>query len=72
MPQWAPGLLGDKSHSVVFDNRKVQQLAAGWHPTIPFARGAREIMAWYDADPARRHIDDKVNVALDALLARVG
>ena len=26
--------------------------------TVPFARGAREIVEWHDADPARRRVDD--------------
>jgi nucleoside-diphosphate-sugar epimerase len=34
-PEWGPSLLGDKSHSVVFDNTKIKDLVPGWTATIP-------------------------------------
>ena len=43
---------------MVFDN--TQDRAASCPaaaPTIPFEQGAREIIAWYDADPARQVVD---------------
>ena len=45
-PRWGAGLLGDKAHSVIFDNRKIQRLVPDFHPAIPFSRGAEEILAW--------------------------
>jgi len=38
--------------------------------TIPFWQGAQEIMAWYDADPARQTIDLAFDQLLDELIAR--
>lgn len=70
VPEWGPSLLGDKSHSVVFDNAKIRRLAPGWQARIPFFRGAEEIVAWHDADPARRRVDPLVDQAMDALVAR--
>ena len=52
-----PGLLGDKAHSVVFDNSRVKSLVPGWVATTPFAEGAREIVDWHLADPARQTVD---------------
>ncbi|MFF1252096.1 SDR family oxidoreductase [Pseudarthrobacter sp. NPDC058329] len=46
-----PNLLGDRSHSVVFDNTKIKSLVPGYCATIPFADGAREIVDWYDTNP---------------------
>ena len=40
--------------------------------TIPFARGAREIVAWHDEDPARRAVDERMDALMDALVARFG
>jgi len=37
--------------------------------TIPFARGADEIMAWFDADPARRVVDEKLDGLMDEIIA---
>ncbi len=69
VPRWREGLLGDKKHSVIFDNAKVKRFVPGCDATIPLAWGAREVMAWYDADPARRVVDDALNQALDAVIA---
>ncbi|MCU1489703.1 MAG: NAD-dependent dehydratase [Acidimicrobiaceae bacterium] len=66
-PDWGPGLLGDKAHSVMFDNSKVRSLAPGWSATIPLARGAEEIVAWHDEDPSRRRADPAAEAALSLL-----
>jgi len=70
IPAWGPGLLGDKSHSVVFDNSKLRSVVPEFNPTFTFAQGAREIVAWYDADPARRVVDPTLDATLDELVAR--
>ena len=66
-PHWGDSLLGDKAHSMVFDNAKIKRMVPDYCATIPFDRGAEEIIAWYDADPARRVID----LAFDALTDRL-
>jgi nucleoside-diphosphate-sugar epimerase len=66
-PQWGAGLLGDKAHSMVFDNAKVRALVPGWHAVIPFARGAREIADWYLADPARQATHTTLDAVMDKL-----
>lgn len=63
------GLLGDKSHSVIFDNSKIKRLAPGFVCTIPFAQGAREIVAWHAADPARQVIDARIDALIDRIIA---
>jgi nucleoside-diphosphate-sugar epimerase len=68
--EWGPGLLGDAAHSVIFDNSKIRRLAPGWNATIPFSRGAREIIDWYDADPSRQHPSAEDDAAFDALVKR--
>ena len=70
IPQVADGLLGDKSHSVVFDNTKVRALASGFVQRIPFAVGARAIVAYGDAHPDLE-IDRSLDDAFDALAAWV-
>jgi nucleoside-diphosphate-sugar epimerase len=61
------GLLGDKAHSVIFDNTKIKRLVPDFVATIPFHQGAEEIIAWYDADPGRQVVDE----GLDRLLDRI-
>lgn len=62
------GLLGDKAHSLVFDNSKIKSFVADFEATIPFAEGARQIMEWYDRDPERRVIDDPFNELTERLI----
>ena len=68
-PEWGAGLLGDKAHSMIFDNTKIKRIVPGFVATIPFSQGAKEILAWYDADEARRTVDAKRNRLLDDLIA---
>ena len=49
-PTWGATVLGDKGHSMIFDNTKVKRLVPDYVATIPYSRGAREIIDWYDAD----------------------
>ncbi|WP_066464289.1 NAD-dependent epimerase/dehydratase family protein [Sanguibacter suarezii] len=69
-PGWGAGLLGDKAHSMVFDNAKVRSLVPEYRATIPFERGAREIVEWYDGDPARRVVDARMDGVMDDLVER--
>jgi len=67
-PDLGAGLLGDKSHSMVFDNSKVRQLVPGWAAQVSFRQGAREIVAWHDEDAARRAVDPRLDALFDALV----
>ena len=69
-PNWGAGLLGDKAVSLIFDNSKIKRLVPDFRCTIPFARGAEEIMAWYDADPSRQEVDEKFDRQEDELIAK--
>lgn len=68
-PEWGDGLVGDKAHSVIFDNTKIKRFVPGFAATIPFARGAEEMIAWYNADPARQVVDPTFNELCDKIIA---
>jgi nucleoside-diphosphate-sugar epimerase len=68
-PQWGAALLGDKAHSVVFDNSKLRSVVPDFVATIPFHAGAREIVAWHDEDPSRQVVDERTNALMDELIA---
>jgi nucleoside-diphosphate-sugar epimerase len=68
-PQWGAGLLGDKAHSLTFDNSKLRSVVPGFCATIPFEQGAREIVAWHDEDPARQQADGRLDAVMDKLVA---
>jgi nucleoside-diphosphate-sugar epimerase len=67
-PEWGAGLLGDKAHSVIFDNTKIKRLVPDFKAVIPFSRGAEEIMDWYDADPTHQVVDPEVDRMVDRII----
>ena len=71
-PEWGAGLLGDKAHSVIFDNSKVRSVVPGWHAVVPFEQGARQIADWYLAHPAWQVVDERADALMDKLAADFG
>jgi nucleoside-diphosphate-sugar epimerase len=68
-PELGPGLVGDKAHSMIFDNSKVKSLVPEFSTRVPFANGAEEIIEWYDAHPERQVVDEAVDAAFDRMAA---
>jgi nucleoside-diphosphate-sugar epimerase len=68
-PEWGAGLLGDKAHSMIFDNSKIKRLVPDFACSIPFVHGAEEILAWYDADPARQIVDPTFDALIEQIIA---
>ena len=68
-PEWGAGLLGDKAHSMIFDNSKIRRIVPAFRCTTPFVRGVEEIIAWYRADPARQQIDAQFAARYAQILA---
>jgi nucleoside-diphosphate-sugar epimerase len=68
--KWGAALLGDKTHSRIFDNAKIRTIVPGFAATIPFEQGAREMVAWHDEDPARQVVDERLDAVMDELIAR--
>jgi len=64
-PDRGPGLLGDKSNSMVFDNSKIKSFVPDFRCTTPFSRGAMEIVAHYLANPGK--VDENLNAIEDNL-----
>jgi nucleoside-diphosphate-sugar epimerase len=66
---WGESLLGDKSHSMIFDNSKIKRTVPEFKAVIPFSKGAEEILAWYDADERRKTVDEEYNRQLDRMIS---
>jgi len=69
IPDVGPSLVGDKAHSMVFDNAKVTRLVPDFRTTVRFDEGARRILAFYDAHPDRQQVKHDLDAAFDALVA---
>ena len=61
-------LLGDKSHSAVFDNSKIKRFVPGYAAEVPFSRGIAETIKWFEADASRRIINEAHNRFLDEVI----
>ena len=71
-PGWGAGLLGDKTHSVTFDNSKLRSVVPGWRAVVPVERGAREIADWHLARPDWQVVDQRLDALMDKLAADFG
>src|SRR5690606_9819695 len=69
-PEWGPWLLGDKAHSMVFDTSKLRSVVPDFTTRVRFEEGGREIVEWYDADPARRRVDPRFDALFDRMAER--
>lgn len=67
-PEHGAGLLGDKSHSVIFDNSKIKKLVPEFKCKIPFSEGIKEIIAWYKNNPNWQLINDDINKSVDEII----
>lgn len=66
--EWGDGLLGDKSHSMVFDNTKIKRIVPDFVASIPFSQGIEEVIAWHDADRARQVVDERLDALMDRMI----
>ncbi|MDZ7317332.1 MAG: SDR family oxidoreductase [candidate division KSB1 bacterium] len=70
-PNIGAGLLGDKMHSMIFDNRKIRRFVPEFRCEIPFREGAKEIIAWYDQHPEFQKIDENYQQLSERLVSIV-
>lgn len=68
-PDLGPTLLGDKAHSMVFDNAKVRALVPEFATTVTFDEGARGILEHFDGHPEARTVDEDLDAAFDRMAA---
>jgi len=67
-PDWGDSLLGDKAYSMIFDNTKIKRIVPDFIPTMPFSRGAKEIVDWYTRNPGKRVIEKNFNKQLETMI----
>jgi nucleoside-diphosphate-sugar epimerase len=69
-PEWGAGLLGDKSHSMVFDNSKIKKLLPWWKAVKSFEDGIRESIAWFEEKPERMNIDIETDKRINNIIQK--
>ena len=64
------GLLGDKMHSMLFDNTKIRTVVPEFDPKIPFAEGVEEIVNYYAEGDHNEMENASVHQMMDAIVSR--
>jgi nucleoside-diphosphate-sugar epimerase len=67
-PDYTGTLLGDKSHSVMFDNSKIKQFVPDYCATIPFNIGIKQTLNWFTEKPERQKIDHQTEALSDKII----
>jgi len=68
-PEWGASLLGDKTHSMIFDNSKLRRLVPNFQAEIPFSEGAQEIAHWYAHNPDWQIPNNQLEKLIDVLVS---
>jgi nucleoside-diphosphate-sugar epimerase len=68
-PEMIGTLIGDKANCAVFDNSKIKRFVPDYSADVRWADGARRVMTWLDADPARQTIDEKSDKTWDEMIS---
>ena len=68
-PEHGAGILGDKSHSVIFDNSKIKKLVPEFICKIPFSEGVKEIISWYKTNSDWQVVNEEINKSIDEIIA---
>lgn len=63
-------LLGDKTHSMIFDNSKIKSIVPDFTCTTPFETGIKEVLQWYKANPKFQIVDSKLNQFFDVIIEK--
>jgi len=61
-------LLGDKTHSMIFDNAKIRSFVPDFNPQIQFREGAKEIVKWYRENTMDKAPDEEINALMDTIV----
>ncbi len=69
-PEWGAGLLGDKAHSMIFDNTKIKQRVPDFEATISLEEGAKEIIEWYADHPEQQTSDTNLDSGMERMISK--
>lgn len=61
-------LLGDKSHSMIFDNSKIKKFVPEFHPQVSFCEGAKEIISWYKENTIQQSVNFEINETMNNII----
>ena len=62
------GLLGDKTHSMIFDNSKIKRFVPDFNPQISFRQGAKEMVGWFKENTIFEQPSEHINLLMDKMI----
>jgi nucleoside-diphosphate-sugar epimerase len=62
------GLLGDKTHSVIFDNSKIKRLVPGFTAAVRFDQGVRQTLDYIEKHPQLQRMDPEFDSWTDKMI----
>jgi nucleoside-diphosphate-sugar epimerase len=68
-PDAVGSLIGDKANSAVFDNSKIKALVPDFQCSVSWSEGVHRVLAWFQADPSRQSIDERLNNLWNRILS---
>jgi nucleoside-diphosphate-sugar epimerase len=68
--EFTGGLLGDKAHSVIFDNSKLKRLVPGFTATVRYDQGVRTTLAYIESHPELQKPDPEFDEWTDRMIDR--
>jgi nucleoside-diphosphate-sugar epimerase len=65
------GLLGDKMHSMIFDNSKIKNAVPEFGCKIPFSEGVNDLVAWYTSNQSNKTINAELDSKFDKIISDI-
>jgi len=69
-PRMGGSLLGDKAHSMIFDNSKIKRFVPEFQATIKFEDGVKEIIKWYQENPYWQVVKPETDRMIEEMIER--
>ncbi len=63
-------LLGDKTHSMIFDNSKIKQFVPEFNCKTNFETGIKEVVNWYLSSPEQQIVNPEIDKLFDKLIEK--
>lgn len=63
------GLLGDKAHSMIFDNSKIRRFVPEFQPKVRFKEGVKEIVKYYKENTLQLEVDKTIDDFMNKIIS---
>lgn len=61
-------LTGDKAVGAIFDNSKIKRYVPEFQATTSYAKGVKQSVSWFEANPERCQVDEEWNQLMDSII----